>query len=83
MLLSYFVGQRKYPIGYDLKSIGSYTLLAALICLAALAVPFDNLWLRLAWRTLLLGVFVAYILKHDLPLSRIPLLNRLVRKHKP
>ena len=81
MLLSYFVGQRKYPIGYDLKSIGSYTLLAALICLAALAVPIDNLWLRLVWRTLLLGVFVAYILKHDLPLSRIPLLNRLVRKH--
>lgn len=80
MLLSYFVGQKKYPIRYDLKAIGRYVLLAAVLYLAAEYVPIDNLWLRLAWRTVLLLVFVAYILKHDLPLSRIPLLNRLVAK---
>lgn len=80
MLLSYFVGQKKFPIRYDLKAIGRYVLLAAVLYLAAEYVPIDNLWLRLAWRTVLLLVFVAYILKHDLPLSRIPLLNRLVAK---
>ena len=80
MLLSYFVGQKKYPIRYDLKAIGRYVLLAVVLYLAAEYVPIDNLWLRLAWRTVLLLVFVAYILKHDLPLSRIPLLNRLVAK---
>ena len=31
MLLSYFVGQKKYPINYDLKSIGGYVLLALVI----------------------------------------------------
>ena len=80
MLLSYFVGQKKYPIRYDLKAIGRYVLLAAVLYVAAEYVPVDNLWLRLGWRTVLLLVFAAYIVKHDLPLSRIPLLNRLVTK---
>ena len=80
MLLSYFVGQKKYPICYDLKGIGRYVLLAAVLYVAAEYVPIENLWLRLAWRTVLLLVFAAYIVKHDLPLSRIPLLNRLVTK---
>ena len=80
MLLSYFVGQKKYPIRYDLKSIGRYVLLAAVLYVAAEYVPIENLWLRLGWRTVLLLVFAAYIVKHDLPLSRIPLLNRLVTK---
>ena len=34
MLLSYFVGQKKYPIAYDLKSIGGYVLLALMIYVA-------------------------------------------------
>lgn len=80
MLLSYFVGQKKYPIRYDLKAIGRYVLLAVVLYVAAEYVPVDNLWLRMAWRTVLLLAFVAYIVKNDLPFSRIPLLNRLVRK---
>ena len=80
MLLSYFVGQKKYPIRYDLKAIGRYVLLAAVLYVAAEYVPIENLWLRLGWRTVLLLVFAAYIVKHDLPLSRIPLLNRLATK---
>lgn len=80
MLLSYFVGQKKYLIRYDLKAIGRYVLLAAVLYVAAEYIPIENLWLRLSWRTVLLLVFAAYIVKHDLPLSRIPLLNRLVAK---
>ena len=82
MLLSYFVGQKKYPIRYDLKAIGSYVLLAAVLYAAAEYVPLDNVWLRLAFRTVLLLLFVAYIVKKDLPLSRIPVLNRLAGKKK-
>ena len=80
MLLSYLVGQKKYPIRYDLKAIGRYVLLAAVLYAAAEYVPIENLWLRLGWRTLLLLIFAFYIVKHDLPLKRIPLLNRLVAK---
>lgn len=78
MLLSYFVGQRRYPIRYDLKAIGGYVLLAALLYALAYCVPVDNLLLRMAYRTLLLGIFVAYVVKKDLPLNRIPLLNRFL-----
>lgn len=31
MLLSYFVGQKKYPIHYDLKAIGKYVALALVL----------------------------------------------------
>ena len=48
MLLSYFVGQKKYPIQYDLKAIGMYVLLAAVLYLAAEYVPIDNIYLRMA-----------------------------------
>ena len=70
MLLSYFVGQKKYPIRYDLKAIGGYVLLAAVLYAAGAYLPIDHLWLRLLWRTVLLLAFVAYIIRRDLPLCR-------------
>lgn len=80
MLLSYFVGQKKYPIQYDLKAIGMYVLLAVVLYVAAEYVPIDNIYLRMAYRTILLLLFVAYVVKRDLPLSQIPILNRFIRK---
>lgn len=80
MLLSYFVGQKKYPIAYDLKSIGGYVLLALMIYAAGEWMPVDNMLLRLLLRTLLLFVFIGYIIKHDLPLKQIPVINRFVKK---
>ncbi|MBQ8673341.1 MAG: lipopolysaccharide biosynthesis protein [Bacteroides sp.] len=71
MLLSYVVGRKKYPIRYDLKGLAGYLLLAALLCAAAFCVPVEHFWLRMAWRTLLLLLFVGYILKRDLPLRQI------------
>ncbi len=79
MLLSYFVGQKKYPIGYDLKAIFLYVLLAALLYVAAMCLSIENIWLRMAYRTLLLLIFVAYIIKRDLPLKQIPIINRFIR----
>lgn len=38
MLLSWFIGQKKYPIKYDLKSIGLFFVLAAVIFVAVLAI---------------------------------------------
>lgn len=79
MLLSYFVGQKKYPIQYDLKAIGMYVFLAAVLYLAAEYVPIDNIYLRMAYRTVLLILFIAYVVKRDLPLNQIPILNRIIR----
>jgi O-antigen/teichoic acid export membrane protein len=80
MLLSYFVGQKKYPINYPLKSIFIYVVLAmALYVIGFYAVQIDNLWLRLIFRTVLLLVFVGYIIQHDLPLKEIPYINRFFK----
>ena len=80
MLLSYFVGQKKYPINYDLKSIGGYVLLALVIYAVGEWMPLENTVLRLLFRTVLLAVFKAYIIKHDLPLKQIPVINRFLRR---
>ena len=70
MLLSYFIGQRRYPIAYDLRSMGIYLLLAALLLVAS-RLPIESLWLRMAYRTGLLLLFVGHILWHDLPIKQI------------
>ncbi len=80
MLASYFIGQRIYPIQYDLRSALRYTLLAAVLYIVAECVPIEPLFWRLLFRTMLLAVFVVYLLRHDLPLSEIPGLRRFASK---
>ena len=65
MLLSYFIGQKKYPIPYDLKAIFSYVLLAAALFGVAYLVELDNLWLRLAFRSLLLLLFLGWMIRKE------------------
>ena len=65
MLLSYFVGQKKYPIPYNLRAIGSYVALAALLYGVASWVSIENLWLRLAFRSLLLLLFLGWTIKQE------------------
>lgn len=79
MVLSYIVGQKKYPIKYDIKGIAAYVLLAAVLYAISALVTIDNLLLRMAFRTVLLLVFAAYIVKKDLPLRQIPVINRFVK----
>lgn len=77
MLLSYFIGQKKYPIHYDLRCIGRYTSLAIILYFASLLVPAEwDIFLRLAINTLLMGLFVAYTVKHDFPLNQLPVVGR-------
>jgi hypothetical protein len=80
MLLSYFIGQRYYAVSYPLKSIGFYVLLTAGLWILGSVVDIPNFWLRMGYRTVLLVVFLAYLVKKDLPLSEIPLLKKCVKK---
>ena len=79
MLLSYFIGQHYYPIQYDIKGIGLYFALALLLFGASQMLPFENPWLRMSVNTLLLAVYLAYVVKHDLPLNQIPIIKRWVK----
>ncbi len=77
MLLSYFLGQKYYPINYNLKSIGIYFLLFAVLYIAGMYVPIENEVIRLIYRTVLLGIFIVYMVKKDVPLKEIPFINKL------
>lgn len=78
MLLSYFVGQRYYPIRYPLVSIFVYVLIAGLFfaVMTAGAHWIENMWLRLLLNTGCILLFVAHIVYHDLPWHRLPFLKK-------
>lgn len=80
MLLSYFIGQKKYPIRYDLKTIFLYFGLAAVLLAAGMLPSIGNEWLRMGYRSVLLIVFICFVIKRDLPLQEIPFINRYIRK---
>lgn len=77
MLLSYFVGQKKNPIAYPLRDIAVYTLLAGVLFVAMTCMPASWSPLpRMAANTVLILVFVAYIIKKDLPLKSLPVVGK-------
>ncbi len=73
MVISYFLGQKNYPIPYDLRSAGSFFLLAMLlfgvITLSHRFVP--GLWARLLISTVLIGFYLFVVIKKELPLMKI------------
>ena len=80
MLVSYFVGQKYYPLNYPLKEIALYVVLA--FVLFGL-MRFTNDWpmiVSLAFNTLLVVAFMAVIIWRDLPLASLPVVGRYFRK---
>ena len=83
MLLSYFIGQKKAPIPYDLKSIGGYTALT----IALLGVYYilriyviGNTWVMMAIGTVLIGIYIFILTRKDLPLSALPVVGKYFKK---
>ena len=83
MVLSYVVGQKKNPIPYPMKEMAIYIILT--VCL------YGIMWYcghhfglstigNLTINTILIGIFVAYILKKDLPLSHLPIIGKKLKK---
>ena len=74
MLLSYFIGQKKAPIPYDLRTIGGYTLLT--VGLLAVYYVFrhfvEPIWAQMLFGTVLLGIYAGVLIKKDFPLSELP-----------
>ena len=81
MTISYLVGQKKYPINYPLKEIVFYVALAAVLYIG---IGYSNrllpLWAALAMNTVIVFLFIAYIVKKDFNKNmNISLINK---KHK-
>ncbi len=82
MLLSYFVGQKKFPIHYDLIGIGKYVLLAAVLYGISCFLPSWGLTAKLGINTILLFIFIAYLIKKDFPLGQMPVIGHYFNKKK-
>ena len=82
MLLSYFVGQKYYPVKYDLKSIFLYLGVAMLLYCIAIFVPIENLYLHLGFRTVLIGIYLTLVINRDIPLVEIPYVNKFVKRFR-
>ena len=80
MLVSYLVGQKYYPLNYPLKDIFLYILLAVAFYAMMQATSEWPLLPSLAFNTLLIGLFMAYILWRDLPLASLPIVGKYFRK---
>ena len=83
MILSYIVGQHKNPIPYPLKDITIYigitVVFTAIIIIGAHYLP---TWAQLLCNTFWIVLFLAYVIKCDLPLSRVPVIGRYFNKNK-
>ena len=83
MLLSYFIGQKKAPVPYDMKCIGGYTALTIglLAVYYALRLYYiHNMWVMMAIGTLLLGIYLFVLTRRDFPLSGLPVVGKYFRK---
>ncbi len=78
MLLSYFAGQRYYPIAYPLKSIGTYVLITLIFfaVMQAAKAYIPSLPLRLLINTGCIVLFVAHTVHYDFPLHSLPVIGK-------
>ena len=81
MVLSYIIGQQKNPIPYPMKDIATYVIATIVLFAAMKAVP--GSWptvLTLAVNTTLIILFLALIVKKDVPLSSLPIIGKKFKK---
>jgi hypothetical protein len=73
MLISYFVGQKRNAIDYDLKTIFQFTALFGILYAASLTIHVENSIIKMLCNTGLLSVFLLFTfhtLRKDIRLSR-------------
>ncbi len=81
MILSYFVGQKYNPVNYPLRDIFAYVALAAVLCtLMYFLTRGMNEVVGALVNTLIIAVFVVYMVKKDFPLSSLPFIGKRFKK---
>lgn len=84
MVISYFLGQRNYPIPYNLKSAG-YFFLLSMILYSGITASYrfiENLWVRLLISTILVFIFLIVVIKKELPLHDWPIIGKYFKSKK-
>ena len=82
MLISYFVGQKYYPIQYPLKDIFIYVAITVFLT-AVMYIHEERFQLGLAsvaFNTMCVVLFVVFIVRRDLPLGSLPVIGKYFKK---
>ena len=82
MLVSYFLGQKYYPINYNLKTAGGFFALAMVLFggITFSHAFVANMWLRMVLNTLFIAVYLSVVIKKELSLQEIPAVGRWFKK---
>jgi O-antigen/teichoic acid export membrane protein len=81
MIISYFYGQKYFPIKYELKRIGWYFLISIVLYFANELLSTPYAILNYTLRTLVLFGFIYYILKKENLLNKIPNISSIKKQH--
>lgn len=81
MVISYLVGQKKYPIPYNLKSAAFFLLISMILfgCIMLSVQYVSNLWIRLLISLVCILCYLVVIVKKELPLKEWPIIGRYFR----
>lgn len=69
-VVSYFLGQKHYPVRYSLRRMLTYLALAVLIYLLSTLIAFSNFWLNLLIKNALLVPYLLLLWKLEWPVLR-------------
>lgn len=69
VLISWWLGQKYYPIAYNIKSALFYSALSIFLFVLGMNLPIEPLAGKLIARSVLLGFFLIVVWKKDLPLA--------------
>lgn len=76
---SYFFGQKYYPVKYEVKNALIYFSLAMALFFTGIFAPIANTWMLLLFRLFLILIYIGVVIKKDLPLKEIPVINKIIR----
>ena len=81
MVLSYLVGQKKYPIDYGVAHLMKYvvTTIVIYVIMACVTSSF-HVAVQLLVNTLLIILYLALVVKMDFPLSNLPVIGKRFKK---
>lgn len=64
-LISYYYGQKYFPVKYDLKKIGSYFIVAIVLYITEMKIDFDGYIVDYSFKTILFSLFILFIWYHE------------------
>lgn len=80
MLLSYFIGQKKYPINYGVGRIMFYVVITALLsCSMIYNQNWLPSWANLLVNTILVLAYLGIVVAKDMPLRSIPIIRKFIK----